>query len=112
VPDKITIDFYRVQVPNRAPAFDAILADVAKAEVGNRNADIAGSPVRLQSESFGADVIEGEIIRIQMDDLPPKAGLDGSVGPLGVTDDEGIGHETKASGTKPRSSTTSHFACW
>lgn len=92
---KITIDFYTVEMPKGAPTFESvILKDAASPDDESRNDNIGGYPIRLQEAHSGAGIIEGDMLKIQMSDLPPKAKTNGKVSNLNLADDEGIGGET------------------
>lgn len=95
MPNKIKVDFYRVTVPEHSIPFEnIILADAASADDETRNIPINGRPVRLQEATRNRGLIEGDMLRIQMSDLPPKASLSGEVDNLNFEDDEGLGGET------------------
>lgn len=94
MPVQVKVDFYTVKVP-KGSTFEGIIEDDAKTKNDDsRNADIRGFPVRLQKLHVGKEYLEGDMLRIQMSDLPPKAKLSGKIGDLDLADDEGIGGET------------------
>jgi hypothetical protein len=93
--NKVKIDFYVVQVPEGSDSFEKVIKiDSETEDDDSRNAEVHGYPVRLQQAHFGRELIEAEMLRIQMANLPPKAKLNGKVEDLGLDDDEGIGGET------------------
>jgi hypothetical protein len=91
---KMKIDFYEVE--KNDASFEKIARDVAALpeEDEQRNVLISGRPARLISFKETADLIEGDIVRIRMDNLPKKASLCGALEDLDLEDDEGIGEET------------------
>src|SRR5688572_2971560 len=61
----------------------------------DRNSLTRGTPFRLQEGGkVEGDICEGDLIRIQMDQLPTKADLAGAAAPFPLREDEGIGHAT------------------
>jgi len=91
----VKIDFYTVEMPNGAPEFRKLAIDDSKtADDETRNVIVGGYPVRLQNAHPSQGIVEAEMLRIQMSDLPAKAKLSGKVGNLDLDEDEGIGGET------------------
>jgi len=75
--------------------FQSVLAAVGGiSRLQDRNLVVRDAPIRLQEIHFGRECVEGDMLRIRMHALPSKAGLDGTVEPLRLADDEGLGEET------------------
>jgi phosphotransferase system HPr-like phosphotransfer protein len=93
------IDFYAVQMPESTNlSFEDLLTKVFELSETDRTQTVKWHPVRLHNISE-VDIdrhklIEGEIVRIRMNDLPPIAGLDGGVTDLKLKQDEGLGEQT------------------
>jgi hypothetical protein len=97
VPDKpkrMRIDFYQVEVAG--PAFEAMVEAVSRLAPEDRNVTIGSYPVRLQTHGRWPrpGCIEGDMVKIRMEDVPPKASLSGEVESLDLSEDEGLGEET------------------
>jgi hypothetical protein len=93
------IDFYAVQMPESTNlSFEDLLTKVFELSETDRTQTVKWHPVRLHNISEvdidGHKLIEGEIVRIRMNDLPPIAGLDGGVTDLKLKQDEGLGEQT------------------
>jgi hypothetical protein len=77
------------------PPFEAFIASVgALPNNGSRNETVRGCPVRLQEFTALGRLVEGDLVRIRMDQLPLRAELAGPVSPIDLDDDEGLGEET------------------
>lgn len=89
------IDFLRV-LHRGAPLFRLgdILGAIAGQPLPNRNHEIGGDTFRLQSLNRNGPLVDGDMVRIRMDNIPVKASLDGSIEDLALDDDEGIGEES------------------
>ncbi len=95
MPTDVKVDFYTVEMPEDAPPFGMVIsADSKTKDDESRTLSIRGYPVRLQKVHISPGIIEAEMLKIQMVDIPPKATLGGTVGSLGLGTDEGIGGET------------------
>ncbi len=91
----IKIEFYRVTMPENAPAFDTILAAITRLPNNERRTrSVGGRHVRLREIRQADGIWEGDITRIRMTEVPGKASLDGDFEPFEFEDDEGIGEET------------------
>ncbi len=90
---KLTVDFYRVDVSGGLD-FQRLLAEVSALPPEERNRTGTSAPIRLQEYSHNGDVIEGDMLKIRMDEVPLKASLYGSTRFIDLNDDEGIGEET------------------
>jgi hypothetical protein len=90
------IDFFRATMPvGCAFTFQETVGSILGIPAGpGRNHEIHDAPVRIQQGVVNGDLCEGDLIRIQMDGLPLKAGLDGTANPVQFNSDEGLGHET------------------
>jgi len=89
----MTVDFYRVDVSGDLD-FQRLLADVSALPPEERNRIGASSPIRLQEYTHNGDVMEGDMLKIRMDEVPLKASLNGPTRFIDLNDDEGIGEET------------------
>lgn len=87
------VDFYRVDEPNGFD-FQRLLTDVYALPPEARNRTGTSWPMRLQECTCDRGVIEGDMLKIRMDEVPLKASLYGSTRPIDLNDDEGIGEET------------------
>jgi hypothetical protein len=95
MPNRIKVDFFIVTVPDGSRPFEDIVRDVASsADDETRNEEIDGYPVRLQKAHFSTSYVEADMLKIHMSNLPAKASLDGDIGDLPLTDDEGLGNES------------------
>ena len=90
---KLTVDFYRVDVSGGSD-FQRLLAEVSALPPEERNRTGSSSPIRLQEYTRNGDVMEGDMLKIRMDEVPIKASLYGSTRFIDLNDDEGIGEET------------------
>jgi hypothetical protein len=92
---QISIDFYRVTMPNGAPTFEHLIQQVSAMPYDDtRNLEIGANPARLQESGVWNHCHEGEMVRIRMEMLPRKASLDGALEDLNFDEDEGLGEET------------------
>jgi hypothetical protein len=89
----MTVDFYRVNVTG-GNDFQRLLADVYALPPEERNRTGTSSPIRLQEYTPNGDILEGDMLKIRMDEVPLKASLHGSTRFIDLNDDEGIGEET------------------
>jgi hypothetical protein len=91
----MTMDFWRVEMPDGAGAFEnALSAAVALPDDEARAFIVQGAAVRLQSFASSAGRREGEMMRIRLDEVPVRASLAGDAEPFDFEDDEGVGEET------------------
>jgi hypothetical protein len=92
---KISVDFYRVEMPMQTTeTFNSVLHRIAGSpDDASRNVEMGGYAYRLHQARFERDLCEGEMVRIRMDQVPLKAKLSGYVAPLELEDDEGIGED-------------------
>lgn len=93
---KISVDFYRVEMPMQTTeTFNSVLHRVeGSPDDASRNVEMGGYAYRLQHANFEAELGEGEMVRIRMDEVPLKAKLSGYVAPFELEDDEGIAEDT------------------
>jgi hypothetical protein len=93
---QISIDFYRLTMPDGAPTFEHLIQQVSvMPQDDTRNLDAGSNPIRLQESAvWDGNGHEGEMVRIRMEMLPRKASLDGVIEDLDFEDDEGLGEET------------------
>jgi len=93
----IVIDVYRVNLPeNSGTTFEAILKSViAESDLRARNWSRFddSNPIRLQDCTPWGESFEGDMVKIKMDNIPPKASLAGSVSSLDLGDEDGLGAE-------------------
>jgi len=94
---KVYADYFNVT--EEKGTFVQILDHLHKiTNVAGRNYYIDGVPMRLdevhKDTLLNAGIIEGDMIKIRMDNIPSKASVRGSKKTLGLNDDEGLGEET------------------
>lgn len=95
MPTSMKIDFYTVEVPENSPPFESMVeADSKTPDNDSRTIEVRGHNVRLQRATTRRGVVEADMLRIQMSQLPSKAKLSGAVSSLNLDEDEGIGNET------------------
>src|SRR5437667_7373818 len=70
--------------------FETICHNVNNMSGTGRNLDVGGAVLRLQKLYSEGELIEGDLVRLRMDYLPPKGKRTGELAPLGLLDDEGI----------------------
>lgn len=94
-PEKtINFDFFTVEC---APGIK--FADLLDRAAGvpndiHRNREMSGHPVRLDEYDRQGQIHTGDMVKIRMSNLPPKACLRGGKVSLGLASDEGLGEET------------------
>ena len=88
---KLTVDFYRVMMPDGDMTFEQLLTAVARRRPRDRNSNIRERSLRLQRLSPWGQCQEGELIRIRMDDLPPTVDLDGTMADMNLPPSTGVG---------------------
>ena len=92
---KVRFDFYRVTVRDDEMTFDQILSRARGLAAGQaRTRTVNGTPVRLQVISQTQAPTTGDMGRIRMTELPPRATLGGRLSDLNLDADEGLGEET------------------
>jgi hypothetical protein len=92
---RITIDFWRVGMPDGEGTFEAALQAAASLPDDEARALVVqGAALRLQSFASTAQRREGDMMRIRMDEVPVRASLAGEVEVFDFEDDEGVGEET------------------
>ena len=90
----ITADFFTVQMPENANiGFDQALRNSTNHTGEQRNMSVVGVPVRMQEFGEADGFLEGDMIKIRMDDLPRKADLAGESALLELRPTEGLGEE-------------------
>jgi hypothetical protein len=87
----LSIDFYRVEMPEGAMTFEELLGSVFLTPAPQRNSLVRERTLRLQRLSPWANCIEGELIRIRMDDMPQIADLDGTITDMDLPASRGVG---------------------
>ncbi len=93
---QMRVDFYRV-MNGSEPLHDLHLHldRVYRRRSGlARNCEMGGDAFRLQEYSSSGNRATGDMLRIRMENLPIKAGLDGTLDEFDLEDDEGIGEES------------------
>jgi hypothetical protein len=94
---KVCVDYF--SVIEEKGTFCQILKDIeAITDKENRNYYTDDTPVRLDEihkvSLSKVNTIEGDLIKIRMDNIPMRASVKGSKKTLGLNDDEGLGEET------------------
>jgi hypothetical protein len=88
----VTIRFYRIEQRGGAPAASAVLQQIGRLALLDREAEVEEEiVVRLERLQAQGNMTRGEIIRRQTSNLPPKALAGQPIESLGV---ESIGHST------------------
>jgi hypothetical protein len=88
------IDFYRVEMPADSGTFMDLLETAANLpDDTQRTVETSERTIRLQEIQVG-NLVECEMIRIRMDEVPIIASLAGEVKEIDLDPDEGIGEET------------------
>ncbi len=94
---KIKIDFFLVELPDDSSmSFHEIIKAVLKDKPrhSQRNVRSYDHFIRLQDTQAIKNLYIGTMLRIRMNDIPPVAGLDGSLQNLDLKKDQGLGEET------------------
>lgn len=88
----IQFRFYRI-TSNRADIdVSAVLEDIYGRDIADRAVDFDDYAVRLEDLYKQGRVLEGEFVRVQKSNLPPRAPRRGRRRALGLDPDEGLGH--------------------
>lgn len=94
-PRQMTVEFYRVTIPHPAgKSLEYFLEGTIGLSGAKRNISRDGNFIRLQAGGTHSHFWLGDMIKIRMQHLPVKAGLDGQVSSLDLEKDEGLGEET------------------
>jgi hypothetical protein len=94
------IDFFTIEMPKKSNLFfEDFLKKIHALSEDDRTQTVNFAPIRLhqltESENIhGSRIIEGEMIRIRMNNLPSIAGLQGGVENLNLPNDKGLGEQT------------------
>lgn len=89
----LKVAFYQVQCPDGI-TFADVLTKARRKKDEDRTIEVHQKLIRLQDISKSKDNWEGDTIHIRMDEVPPKASIDGELSNIELEDDEGIGEET------------------
>ena len=91
----LKVDFYRVELSDTAEPLAEVMRGLIKRDVKERTVDVGGAlPHRLEELAAG-QYLEGNVLKIRMDDLPVRASVEKpGVQQIEIDDDEGIGEET------------------
>jgi hypothetical protein len=91
----INIDFYKVRIPSTWPSLENLMKQVDEISSSNqKTVRINGFPIRLERLENSGDIWEGEMTRIQMNELPDIAKVSGGSQPIDINEDEGLGAST------------------
>jgi hypothetical protein len=92
---RIRVDFWRVSVGSEENrSFDEILQSARKVPLEKRSRGYSNEdPILLNEIEKNGEFWFGDMMKVRMDYLPPKAKVTGGIKPLGLEDDEGIGEE-------------------
>lgn len=93
---RIKVDFYRVSVPDGSPPMEALIRNVQALpeDSDDRVVSIRERPLRLQHAGMSLQRMEGELMRIDMDEIPRKGKRTGEAQEIDLEDDEGIAEDT------------------
>lgn len=92
----LKIDYYFVEMPEDADdSFGEIITDIGNSTNDeSRNEDYYGAPIRLQHYLEQGGLLLGDMVKIRMDDIPPKTSLAGREEDIELESDEGLGEGT------------------
>ncbi len=92
---EMKVDFYQVVMPSRSSSFEKVLQQISQLPNNReRNRTIGKGPIRMNIIKGWDLRHEGDMVRIRMDEIPPRAKLSGELKPLNLAEDEGLGEET------------------
>lgn len=93
---KLTVDFYSVRKrePEQELEFEDLLARILKLSLNERNAEVKAVPFRLQNGGDHKGSIEGNMVKIRLDEQPSRADLRGQLAPFEMEETEGVAEET------------------
>lgn len=93
---KMTVEFFMVDMPKDATdTFENTLLKIANLpNDGSRNKEINGISYRLEQFNVSKNYIEGDMIKIRMDNIPPKAPIKAPIEPDFLNDEEGLGEQS------------------
>lgn len=90
---RITFNFWRIEMPQleRRP-FERLIEEANRVTgLQNRLRPLGGYPVRAERIEAAHSVWIGEMLKLRMDEIPAKAGLNTPIADLGLGLDEGVG---------------------
>lgn len=95
----VNADFFTVEKSsNSDPEFEQVLHEISQIPHNSvaRNITHFDNPIRMASIAMSSNRQEwiGDMVKIRMDNIPPKASTTGSLNPLQLSNDEGLGEET------------------
>jgi hypothetical protein len=91
----INIDFYKARIPSSWPSLEDLMKQVDEISSSDqKTVSINSFPVRLERLETSENIWEGDMVRIQMNELPDIAKVSGGSQPINVEDDEGLGEST------------------
>lgn len=93
----ISIDYYRVDMPpDTSQKFEELIEQVAHIpfQDPDRTRAVRGIHVRMQEEAIHAQVVQFDMLRIDMEDLPALAKFSGETEELELEEDQGLGSTT------------------
>ncbi|MBN1671193.1 MAG: hypothetical protein JXR37_09185 [Kiritimatiellae bacterium] len=93
---EMTIDYWHVEMPPHAKqTLEQLLRNIGNLpDDDSRNVDFQGVPFRLHEFHEWREYLEGEVIKIRMEDIPVKASIHGGIEAIDLKEDEGVGEET------------------
>ena len=88
-------EFFSVETPGPRPAaFAGVLQTLQGTPIAHRNQQVSDYYLRLQTVASRRTQWHGDVVRIRMDYVPNKASLAGSLTPIALAANEGVGEET------------------
>lgn len=89
---RVTIDFFRVHFtePEYPGTFEEVLAEIDRRQGTERNVAIAAGWTHFHRLKVGTRALIGDLLRVQADQLPVAANLEGTVEELALEQDQGI----------------------
>ena len=95
MPNHVIVDYYRLSLSKAGDSsFQDVFTAISKLEIINRIFQDRTYPIWLHEFSIEDQYINGDIVRLRMQDLPTKGNLDGIIQDLNFADNEGIAEHT------------------
>ncbi|MEL4896034.1 DUF6731 family protein [Crocosphaera sp. Alani8] len=87
----ITVHFYRVEISETGTlSFESLIEQVLDKPREQRMMQIRAAPLWLYDASIDREFVEGDMIRLGMNEIPPKGDLTGNIENIYLNDNEGL----------------------
>ena len=86
----VRVDFYQVDLGKQATLFETVLSAAHAAKPDRRTQTVSQVPIRLQSLTDHTTHLTGELMRIEMNDIPLLGKLDGTTSAIELDEDQGV----------------------